>query len=194
MRFFSAAVASVVLAGLMLCPTAAQAQQNQNSDDSHQHEVDTPQFGVARLIPTQGNKVHGTLLLVQRDNQLRIVGRVRNLEPGEHGFHVHQYGDLRAPDGTSAGGHFDPEGHQHGAPGAESHAGDFGNITANEQGIAEVDMTSEHTKLHYILGRSFVVHGGKDDLKSQPSGDAGPRVAVGVIGIGNPDFKVNSEN
>ena len=70
-----------------------------------------------------------------------------------------------------------------------SHAGDLGNITANQQGVAKVDVSTDDTKLHFVLGRAFVVHGGADDLQSQPSGSAGPRVAVGVIGIGNRDFQ-----
>ena len=194
MRFFSAVVAPAVIAGLTFSTTVAQAQENQGQENGQKEHVEKPNFGVARLIPTQGNDVRGTLLLVQREGKLRIVGRVENLEPGKHGFHVHQYGDLRAADGTSAGGHYNPEGHEHGAPGEQSHAGDLGNITANDQGVAEVDMTTEHTKLHFLLGRAFVVHGGKDDLQSQPSGSAGPRVALGVIGVGNPDFQVDSQN
>lgn len=157
--------------------------------DSHDHHKDSASFGVVKLMPTKGNKVRGVLRLVQKDDALQIVGKVVNLTPGEHGFHIHEFGDRRAPDGTSAGGHFNPGGHDHGAPGPTSHAGDLGNITANEDGVAMVDVTTPDTHLSDILGRSFVVHAGVDDLSSQPSGDAGPRVAVGVIAVGNPDYQ-----
>jgi Cu-Zn family superoxide dismutase len=61
-------------------------------------------------------------------------------------------------------------------------------VKANDDGVAQVNITMKGTPLHFILGRAFVVHAGKDDLKSQPSGDAGARVATGIIAIGNPEF------
>lgn len=162
------------------------------SAEEHKHEhseAELPTFGVAMLTPTKDSKVRGTLRLMQKEGGLHIVGRINNLTPGEHGFHIHQFGDLRSNDGTSAGGHFNPEGHEHGAPGAHSHAGDLGNITAGEDGVAKVNVLTTDTKLHFILGRAFVVHAGKDDLASQPSGDAGGRVALGVVAFGNPEYK-----
>jgi Cu-Zn family superoxide dismutase len=166
-------------------------------DQHDQHatgeEVDLPELGVAVLRPTAGNKVRGTLRLIPQGKDLKIVGRVRNLTPGRHGFHIHEFGDPRGRQGKSAGGHFAPYGHEHGAPGERSHVGDLGNIVANERGVANVEVVSEDTMLHFVLGRAFVVHAGEDDLTSQPSGDAGARVAVGVIGVGNPDFDADEE-
>ena len=157
--------------------------------DEHEHaaEMEMPKNGVALLVPTRGNEARGILRLVQEGEDLKITGRIRNLTPGEHGFHIHEFGDLRSPDGTSAGGHFNPHGHEHGEPGEESHMGDLGNITAGEDGVARIEITAKKTPLHFILGRAFVVHAGKDDLQSQPSGDAGARVAIGVIGVANPE-------
>jgi Cu-Zn family superoxide dismutase len=147
-----------------------------------------PKEAVAVVMPTKGNKVSGVVILTQQGDNIRVRGRVRGLKPGEHGFHIHEYGDVRAPDGTSAGGHYAPHGHKHGGPNSpEHHAGDLGNVTANDNGVAEVDKQIKGMKLHFVIGRSIVVHGGADDLKSQPSGNAGPRVAVGVIGIANPE-------
>ena len=80
----------------------------------------------------------------------------------------------RDTDGPGGGGH--------------SHSGDLGNIEADQEGVAQVNITMKGTPLHFVLGRAFVVHAGKDDLKSQPSGAAGARIATGVIGIGNPEF------
>jgi Cu-Zn family superoxide dismutase len=141
------------------------------------------------IKPTKGNKVRGTLRLVQKGETLKIMGRITNLTPGEHGFHIHEFGDERGTDGTATGGHYNPGGHEHGAPGPHSHSGDLGNVTADAEGVAKVDISVKGTKLHFVLGRAFVIHAGKDDLKSQPSGAAGARVATGVIGIGNPEFK-----
>jgi Cu-Zn family superoxide dismutase len=185
MRSFGA----LFLGTCLVCASPWLVQANQDHEHDAHAEVDLPKLGIAVIQPTAGNKVRGTLRLMQQGDDLKITGKVRNLTPGEHGFHIHEYGDSRAADGTSAGGHFNPFGHDHGAPGEKSHVGDLGNITANAEGVAEIDVVSKGTALHFVLGRSFVVHAGADDLKSQPSGDAGPRVGVGVIGVGNPDFK-----
>ena len=179
-------------AGLSMSSLAsAQDDAAKAHADAHAHgAMELPTLGVALIIPTKDSKVRGTLRLTQKGEELKIIGKINNLTPGEHGFHIHTFGDLRGTDGTATGGHYDAHGHMHGAPGPESHAGDLGNITADENGVATVDITTSHTKLHFVLGRAFVVHAGKDDLTSQPSGDAGGRVATGVIGIGNPDFKM----
>ncbi|UUO09163.1 superoxide dismutase family protein [Blastopirellula sp. J2-11] len=149
----------------------------------HAAEMTAPKAAVAVLIPTEGNSVQGVIRLKMVGESLEITGQVSGLKPGEHGFHIHEFGDLTAADGTAAGGHYNPSGHEHGGPdAADHHAGDLGNITADDKGIATVNKVAKDLKLPMIMGRSFVVHAGVDDLKSQPSGDAGPRVAVGVIG------------
>jgi Cu-Zn family superoxide dismutase len=154
------------------------------AQDTHRTPETVPQEGVAVLTPTRGQKAQGVLLLKQTDQGVQVTGKVSGLEPGEHGFHIHEFGDLRDPEGKSAGGHFNPDGHKHGGPDdAEHHAGDLGNITANSSGVAEVETLAKGLKLHFVIGRAMVVHGKADDLKSQPAGDAGPRVAVGVIGF-----------
>ncbi|WP_417847792.1 superoxide dismutase family protein [Thalassoglobus sp.] len=182
------------LLGMTVLLSPAQAEDSKEKhghahDDSH-----APMFteGVVVLRSTKGNKVRGRLTLKQTKSGVRVTGRVTGLTPGEHGFHIHEFGDLRAADGTAAGGHYNPDGHDHGAPDDhERHAGDLGNITADSEGVSKVDITQKDLKLHFVIGRSIVVHAGKDDLKSQPSGDAGPRVAVGVIGIAQPPKKKN---
>lgn len=171
----------------LLITVAGVMARADDKDSKHEHPPELNQ-AVCVLIPTTDNKVRGRIFFSQsKDGTTRIRGSVNNLTPGLHGFHIHQYGDLTDRTGKNAGGHFNPEGHDHAGPdSAKRHAGDLGNIEANDDGVARVDVTVEGLKVHFVLGRSIVVHAGKDDLKSQPSGDAGPRVAVGVIGIRQP--------
>ena len=140
---------------------------------------------VATLSPTEGNKVMGTVTFSQEDNGVRVVADLTGLTEGEHGFHVHENGDCSAPDGSSAGGHFNPTGMPHGGPDSpEHHIGDLGNITADASGKAHLDHVFSFLSLNgtnSIVGHGLIVHGGKDDLTSQPSGAAGARVACGVI-------------
>lgn len=156
------------------------------SDESARNEVKVPNRAIAVLYPTEGNKVRGIVVFDEMKDHVQIRGRIKGLIPGEHGFHVHEYGDLSAPDGTSAGGHFAPAGNEHGSPDAdEHHYGDLGNIVANDQGVAEFTKNAGWMKLHFIIGRAMVVHEKADDFKP-PTGHAGSRVAVGVIGIAQP--------
>ncbi|HYW94738.1 MAG TPA: superoxide dismutase family protein [Bacteroidales bacterium] len=142
---------------------------------------------VCVLHPTEGNQVYGTVTFTKADSGIHVVAEVHGLTEGKHGFHIHEYGDCTAADGTSAGGHFNPEGVNHGGPNAAvRHVGDLGNITANADGNATLDMTDNmlsFTGKHSIIGRGIIVHAGEDDLTSQPTGNAGGRVACGVIGI-----------
>lgn len=173
-----------VALGLLGLAAPMQLSELNAQRNEQQARVETPTDAVVVLSATEGNDVDGVLTLTARGESVRIRGRVSGLEPGKHGFHIHEYGDLRDPQGKSAGGHFNPTDARHGAPDDEQrHAGDLGNIEANEDGIANVDMTSEGLQLHFVIGRALVVHGGEDDFESQPSGDAGARVALGVIGI-----------
>lgn len=146
---------------------------------------------IAVLHPASGSKVSGTVTFEETDQGLHIVAHVEGLTPGSHGFHVHEWGDTSAPDGTSAGGHYNPTTHPHGAPtDKERHVGDLGNLEANDQGVAHLDWTDPVMKLDgpgSIIGRGVVVHEKADDLKSQPTGNAGGRIAVGVVGVANPN-------
>ena len=112
---------------------------------------------------------------------------VVGLSPGKHGFHMHEFGDCSSPDGTSAGGHYNPLSESHGGPEADHrHVGDLGNLVADKDGKAHYDRIDSHLKLtgpHSIIGLGVIVHAGEDDFASQPTGAAGGRVACGVIGI-----------
>jgi Cu-Zn family superoxide dismutase len=142
----------------------------------------------AVLKGTQGNEsVRGQVVFQASADVVLVQAEIKGLEPGEHGFHVHENGDCSAPDASSAGGHFNPADHEHAGPDAErKHMGDMGNITAGEDGTARVDAEFGFLVLdpeadNSIMGKAVVVHAGADDMSSQPSGDAGARVACGVI-------------
>ena len=147
---------------------------------------------LAILNPTQGNAVKGTVTFMESNGKIHVVADVTGLKPGKHGFHIHEKGDCSAPDAASAGGHFNPTSKAHGAPSAaDHHVGDLGNLAADSNGEAKLDQTFDFFSLegpNSIYGKAVVIHGGEDDLKSQPAGNAGPRVACGVI----EDFPMES--
>ncbi|MEY2633757.1 MAG: hypothetical protein RIR00_2411, partial [Pseudomonadota bacterium] len=107
------------------------------------------------------------------------------LTPGEHGFHIHDSGDCSAADASSAKGHFNPTGKQHGhASGQDHHGGDMPNLVANAKGEARASFTLPGLSLtgaNGIVGRSVVIHADPDDYKSQPAGNSGKRIACGTI-------------
>jgi Cu-Zn family superoxide dismutase len=147
---------------------------------------------IAVLQPTKDNPgVSGTVTFTQTGNGIQVVADIHGLTPGLHGFHIHEYGDPRSPDGKSAGDHFNPTGAPHAGPTmTPRHVGDLGNIEADAKGHAKLDMIDPALSFvgpTSILGRGVVVHVKADDLKTQqPPGNAGGRVAVGVIGVANP--------
>ncbi|MDH5198474.1 MAG: superoxide dismutase family protein [Gemmatimonadota bacterium] len=146
------------------------------------------QRAVAVLAPTAGNAAHGTVRFEVVDGRVRITAQLTGLPAGDHGFHIHEFGDCSAADGTSAGGHFNPAGAAHGGPAATPrHVGDLGNLSADTQGMAEYDRIDGAVRLegpHSVIGRGVIVHAGRDDLTTQPTGAAGARLACGVVGVG----------
>ncbi|MYM28653.1 superoxide dismutase family protein [Duganella sp. CY15W] len=143
----------------------------------------------AELKPTQGNNVSGTVRFAQQDGKLTIDADVKGLTPGVHGFHLHEKGDCSAPDGTSAGGHFNPGSQQHGDPAhAMHHGGDFGNLTADASGNAKLHLVVPTSQISLdagaagnVVGRGLIVHADADDFMTQPTGNSGKRLACGVV-------------
>ncbi len=140
----------------------------------------------ALLQPTKGSTASGTMTFVQQGGMVLISGRFTGLTPGAHGFHIHEKGDCSAPDGTSAGGHFNPLGKRHGdLSRAEHHAGDLPMVVAGANGQARFEALMDGITLNNgpgnILGRGIVIHARPDDFTTQPTGNSGGRVACGVI-------------
>jgi Cu-Zn family superoxide dismutase len=145
---------------------------------------------VAVLSPTKGSTVSGTVTFTKVQTGVKIVADVSGLTPGLHGFHVHEFGDCSAPDASSAGGHFNPTQTHHGAPDMPfRHVGDFGNLLADASGKAHYERVDTIIVLNggnSVIGHAVIVHEKVDDLQTQPTGNAGGRVACGVIGVASP--------
>lgn len=144
---------------------------------------------VAVLFPTKGSKVEGRVTFTQTEEGIRVHAEISGLTPGDHGFHIHEFG-VWSDDGMASGGHYNPTMQKHaGRDTPKRHTGDLGNITANASGNATLDFVDSHMSFHgphSIIGRGVVVHEKADDFKTQPTGNAGGRVAVGVIGVAKP--------
>ncbi len=153
-----------------------------------------PLKAICKLTATEGNQVTGFVKFIQRKHSVSVRAHVEGLTPGKHGFHIHECGDCSAPDGSSAKGHFNPGKNKHGGPSAKDrHAGDLGNLNANSKGVAEYERSDKILQLtgeDSILGKAVIIHEKKDDYKTQPTGNAGARVACGVI-MTKKDFLKN---
>lgn len=203
--FISLPVICLLLAG---CDSAEQEQGDYTEAPAPTLESDTPdvttdapatededeadsgvdvQYAEAEILPTEGKTVGGLIKLTRTNGMVTIEGTVTGLEPGAHGFHVHATGDCSAPDASSAGDHFEPADEPHGSPEDlpdSHHIGDLGNITAGENGEAEVNVTDTEIELtgpNSVIGKAFIVHAGQDDFETQPSGDSGARIGCGEI-------------
>jgi Cu-Zn family superoxide dismutase len=147
--------------------------------------VAAAQTATATLTPTAGNSAAGVVVFTQKGDKVTVTAKVSGLAPGGHGFHIHEKGDCSAPDGSSAGGHFNPTGKSHGAPGVDHHAGDMPMLQADASGNATLTADLEGIRIGGgatdVVGKSVVVHKDADDYKSQPAGNSGARIACGVI-------------
>ncbi len=173
---------SVFIAAMFFSAACFKVEKNVSQQSADQPEISQ---AVAVVHPLGNSGVSGTVTFIREENGVRVDATVRGLNAGEHGFHIHQYGDCTAPDGTSAGGHFNPFGHEHDGPEANSrHMGDMGNlISRGPEETTTYSYLDEVISLPMIVGRGIIIHAGEDDLSSQPSGEAGERIACGVIGI-----------
>jgi superoxide dismutase, Cu-Zn family len=173
-------VAAAVLMAAQLADSRAAAAARAGSDHA-----------VAVLQPASGGSVRGTIHFRKRPAGVHVQGTITGLSAGAHGFHVHEYGECSAPDFSSAGDHFNPTGAPHGArTDAKRHVGDLGNVEAAASGTVALDYTDPHLRFEgdrSILGRGVIVHEKADDFKTQPTGNAGGRVACGVIGVAKPE-------
>ena len=167
-------VLTVACGALLVAGCAAMEEQKEVSAD-------------ALLQPRSGSKVSGNLKFTQIGDVVRVTGEITGHSAGSKGFHIHEKGDCSDDKAMSTGGHFNPHGSKHGGPYEPvKHAGDLGNIVFDANGVAKINFTVGDIKVSKdgpdgIIGRAVIVHAGTDDLKTDPTGNAGGRVACGVI-------------
>lgn len=142
----------------------------------------------ATLAPTTGQTASGTVLLTQMaDGSVDVKVDLTGVPAGVHGFHIHDKGDC-GDNGNAAGGHFNPTTEAHGAPAVPPHhAGDFGNVTANDAGEVHTRFTTRSVTVaagaKSAVGHAVILHANPDDLMTQPTGNAGARIACGVVSL-----------
>ncbi|ODT97979.1 MAG: hypothetical protein ABS79_06650 [Planctomycetes bacterium SCN 63-9] len=185
MKKFAAplAVAALLGGGALLMSTGSVSAQHEKEKEGAGHTK-----AVAVLFPTKDSKAGGRVTFTKQGRGVHVHAEITGLTPGKHGFHIHEFG-VYSDDGMAAGGHFNPHNAKHANhDAAKRHVGDLGNITANENGNATLDLDDDHLAFHgpnSIIGRGVVVHAKADDF-SQPVGNAGGRVAVGTVAIAKP--------
>ena len=170
-------------------------KNKQDDDGAYKMATNGKKVAVAKMKPSQAattqpswGKSTGTVTFTQMDDgKVKVAIDLQGVPPGKHGFHIHEKGDLSAPDLSSAGGHFNPDKHPHAGPDApKRHAGDLGNVDADESGKVKKEVTTDGITIgsgqaNDIVGKAVILHVKADDLKSQPTGDAGGRIAGGLI-------------
>ena len=176
------AIAAFTLAGCASSPSTPPAASAK--------PVSTARAASVNLSPASGSLVSGKLSIMPMGDGVHVTGEIGGLQPGStHAFHIHEKGDCSAADASSAGGHFNPTGQPHGRAGQGAHhAGDADNLVADAKGVARVDahlggLSLGNGAANDVAGRAVIVHAAADDYSSQPAGNAGARVACGVIQV-----------
>jgi superoxide dismutase, Cu-Zn family len=180
---------TALTAGSLVCLAVLGLRSRATAQHEKMADAGSITKAVALLLPTKGKKVEGRVTFTQDGSTIHVHAEISGLTPGEHGFHIHEFG-VWSEDGMASGGHFNPAKEPHAGPKIpKRHVGDLGNIMANANGNATLDLDDHALSFHgphSIIGRGLVVHEKVDDLKTQPTGNAGGRLAVGVIGVAKP--------
>jgi superoxide dismutase, Cu-Zn family len=153
------------------------------------HKMATAKVEPSKASATQpaNGQAKGVIHFHQMGEKVHISGEISGLKPNaKHAIHIHEKGDLSAPDLMSAGGHYNPDKHIHGGPTTSPvHAGDLGNLQADADGKAKMDLTVDDISVggekNDIVGKAVIIHAKEDDFKTQPTGNAGGRIGGGVI-------------
>lgn len=157
-------------------------------DLNRTNDLDTNKVLKIDFSPASDSNLSGTATFTQVDNEVTLDVTLAGITPGDHAIHVHETGDCSAPDATSAGGHWNPTGDEHGKFDMDPfHMGDIGNLTADADGNATLTFTTDkwcldcEDETKNLIGKSLIVHEGVDDFTTQPTGDAGGRIGCLVI-------------
>ncbi len=167
---------SVVLVGCERAPRQAGVLTTESAKQAN-----------AMIGSSNNSGVTGEAIFTQDGDQVTLTVEIQGASPGLHAVHIHEHGDCSAPDGTSAGGHWNPTNVAHGKWGeGEFHLGDIGNMSVGEDGTGSITLTTDLWEIGTgsdidVVGKGFIVHADADDFVSQPSGNAGARIGCGVI-------------
>jgi Cu-Zn family superoxide dismutase len=174
---------------------AASENEQGNQDEAGSTDEEMPDNAAAEeevlvsMEDAEGNVV-ATATLTEGDEGVNILLDAEGLPAGTKGFHIHENAECEAPDFESAGGHYNPTDANHGFDDPDGpHAGDLPNIEIQEDGTASEEVTADmvtldregENSLYADGGTALVIHSDADDYVSQPAGDAGNRIACGVI-------------
>lgn len=176
----------ILLIALVSCTHNATKTESTDASAPMPTSTPAPTRAQAVLKTAAGEKIKGIIHFTEENGKMKVESMVEGLKPGPHGFHIHEVGDCSKADFASAGGHFTVDHSKHGALDSKvRHAGDLGNLMANNKGVAKSTITLQGLTLQAgatsILGRAVIIHKDKDDFKSQPAGNSGARQACGII-------------
>jgi Cu-Zn family superoxide dismutase len=170
----------IVLSMIAITGLLINCKSNSNSSDTKKLEI--------TFESKSNSSVSGTASFVEKNGKVTFVAKIAGLKPGEHAIHIHEKSDCSSADGSSAGGHWNPTFKKHGKWGTvEYHKGDIGNFMADEKGNGTITLTTDEwcigcgDSAKDILGKGLIVHAGADDFTTQPTGNAGGRVACSAI-------------
>lgn len=211
LKFFSKQTTSFLLNGIILMTLAGCACQDPNknpngtkktaNDAAQENHINNPIAELSTLqvnnkldqgiteakaiISSNDSQIEGIVKFLKTDEGVKVIADITGLKPGEHGFHIHEFGDCSGKNHDSVGAHYNPTHQKHGKPSEEeTHVGDLGNLVADENGNAHYEELNTVINLQgraSILGRSIIIHADKDDYVSQPAGASGLKIACGVI-------------
>jgi Cu-Zn family superoxide dismutase len=175
-----------ILSAAVLCITGCKTERQPPSGK----ETAGAKALAARAViePRSKSSLKGEARFTEVEGGVKVEVQVTGVTPGPHAIHIHEKGDCSAADASSAGDHFNPDVHPHGAPTAEKHhAGDFGNMEVGADGNGKLELVSKVLTIkegtHSVVGRSIIIHEKADDMTTQPTGNAGGRIGCGVIQI-----------
>ena len=187
---FLFAASVVTLSACSSAPLTKDAAPAATSPAAQSTAQSTAKSATVILASASGSLVSGKLTVVPMGNGVHLTGEIGGLSPGStHAIHIHEKGDCSAADASSAGGHFNPSAQPHGKVGSGAHhGGDMDNLLANAEGVAKVNAHAEGVTLgggaaNDVAGKAVIVHAAADDYRTQPTGNAGGRVACGVITV-----------